>query len=240
MTDADTKTVLLAGASGLTGAAALDALLAATEVSRVIAVSRRPLARAHPRLANRIVLFEQLESQLKGVSCDAALCCLGTTLRKAGSQQAFRAVDVDAVLAFARAALTAGARRFVVISSAGADARSRNFYLRTKGEMEEALQQLQFPALDILQPSLLLGWRRELRPAELAAVLIMPLVNPLLGGNWVIYRGVSPQVVGQAMLGAIRAGRRGLQRYTYEGIRALARTAQRARAAAPPKAPAAR
>jgi uncharacterized protein YbjT (DUF2867 family) len=240
MTDADIKTVLLAGASGLTGAAALDALLAAPEIGRVIAVSRRPLARLHPRLANRIALFDQLESQLKGVSCDAALCCLGTTLRRAGSEQAFRAVDVDAVLAFARAARAAGAQRFVVISSAAADPRSRNFYLRTKGEMEEALQQLQFPALDILQPSLLLGSRAELRPAERAAVLVMPLVSPLLRGNWIIYRGVAPRVVGQAMLGAIRAGRRGLQRYTYEGILSLARTGQRARPVTAPKAPAAR
>ncbi|TLY67602.1 MAG: oxidoreductase, partial [Gammaproteobacteria bacterium] len=131
---AEERLVLLAGASGLAGGCALDALLEAPDVTRVTAVSRRPLARQHPRLANRIVPFERLEAQLQGTRCDVALCCLGTSIRQAGSQQAFRALDVDCVLAFARAAKAAGARRFVAISSVGADPRSGNFYLRTKGE----------------------------------------------------------------------------------------------------------
>src|SRR5215831_13153423 len=136
MAEAEASIVLLAGASGVTGGYALDALLAAPDVGRVLAVSRRPLGREHPRLANRIVQFERIESQLKGSVADVALCCLGTTLRKAGSQQRFRAVDVDAVLTFARVAKAANARRFVVMSSVGADPRARNFYLRTKGDME--------------------------------------------------------------------------------------------------------
>src|SRR5580698_555678 len=107
----ETRIVLLAGASGLTGGYALEALLDAPDVSRVLAVSRRPLGREHSRLANRIVQFESIETQLKGVSADAALCCLGTTLRRAGSQEAFRAVDLGAVLGFARVAKAAGARR---------------------------------------------------------------------------------------------------------------------------------
>jgi uncharacterized protein YbjT (DUF2867 family) len=233
MIDAGSRIALLAGASGLTGGWALDALLNAPEVSRVVAVSRRPLMRQHPRLANRIVQFEHLEAQLKGVSCDIALCCLGTTLRKAGSQQAFRAVDVDCVLAFARAAKAANARRCVVISSVGANPAARNFYLRTKGEMEEGLLALQFESLDILQPSLLLSWRREMRPLELAGCLLMPLVNPLMSGTWVSYRAISARTVGLAMVGATRLGRRGVQRYTYEGIRLLARAGQRS--LTPPK-----
>jgi uncharacterized protein YbjT (DUF2867 family) len=235
MTDTESKTALLAGANGLTGSLLLDALLQAPDVGRVVALSRRPLPRAHPRLANRIVQFEQLESQLKGQRCDVALCCLGTTLRKAGSQEAFRAVDLDCVLSFARVALAAGARRFIVISSVAADPASKNFYLRTKGEMEAGLQALQLPALDIMQPSLLLGGSRgEVRPLELAASLIVPLVNPLLRGNWISWRGIPARVVAQAMLGATRSGRRGVQRYTYEGIRALAQAAGRVRPAAPP------
>ena len=106
MADADTKIILLAGASGLTGQRTLDALLEAADVGRVIAVSRRALGRENSRLANRIVKFDAIEAQLKGVTCDAALCCLGTTLRQAGSREAFRAVDVGAVLAFARARKT--------------------------------------------------------------------------------------------------------------------------------------
>jgi uncharacterized protein YbjT (DUF2867 family) len=120
-----------------------------------------------------------------------------------------------------------------VISSAAADPTSKNFYLRTKGEMEAGLQALQPPALDILQPSLLLGGSRgETRPLELVASLIVPLVNPLLRGNWISWRAIPARVVAQAMLGATR---RGVQRYTYEGIRALAQAASRVRPAVTPR-----
>ena len=239
MADGDTKIILLAGASGLTGERTLDALLEAPDVSRVIAVSRRALGRENSRLANRIVKFDGIEAQLKGVTCDAALCCLGTTLRQAGSQQGFRAVDVEAVLAYARAAKAANARRFVVISSVGANPGARNFYLRTKGEMEEELESLGFESLDILQPSILLGWRAEMRPLEFLGVVLMPLVNPLLAGKYQNYRGIAARTVGAAMLGATRSGRRGVQRYTWAGIEALARlSAPRTRALPQPKAPA--
>jgi uncharacterized protein YbjT (DUF2867 family) len=239
MAEGESRVALLAGASGLTGGYALEALLGAPDVSRVLAVSRRPLGREHPRLANRIVQFERIETQLKGTTCDVALCCLGTTLRKAGSQERFRAVDVDGVLAFARAARAAGARRFVVMSSVGANPTARNFYLRTKGDMEEEVEGVGFDSLDILQPSMLLSWRGEMRPLELIAGALMPLVNPLLRGKYAPYRGISARTVGAAMLGATRSGRRGVQRYTYEGILALSRlTATRTRPLAPSKAPA--
>src|SRR2546430_2541604 len=100
MAGAEGQLALLAGASGLAGGYALTALLEAQDIRRVLAVSRRPLGREHPRLANRIVQFEHLEAQLKGASCDVALCCLGATLRQAGSQERFRAVDIECVLAF--------------------------------------------------------------------------------------------------------------------------------------------
>jgi uncharacterized protein YbjT (DUF2867 family) len=237
MAEGEGGVALLAGASGLTGRLTLEALLAAPDVSRVIAVTRRPLGIEHPRLANRIVQFERLESQLKGTLCDVALCCLGTTLRKAGSQQRFRAVDVDAVLTFARAAKAANARRFVVMSSVGANPTARNFYLRTKGEMEEDLEGVGFESLDILQPSMLLAWRAEMRPLELVASAVMPLAAPLLRGKYAPYRAISARTVAAAMLGATRSGRRGVQRYTYEGIQALARlSSPRTRPPAPAKA----
>ena len=239
MGGAEGKLALLAGASGLVGGCALDALLGAPDIRRVLAVSRRSLGREHPRLANRIAQFEHLEAQIRGASCDVALCCLGTTIRQAGSQQSFRALDLDCVLAFARAAKAANARRFVVISSVGADPGARNFYLRTKGEMEQHLVAAGFESLDILQPSLLLGWRGEVRPLELAARALTPLVNPLLRGRYIRYRAIPARTVGAAMLGATRTGRRGVQRYTYEGIGALARLAvPRTRAPAQPQSPA--
>src|SRR5262245_57369240 len=132
MADTEPKVALLAGATGLVGSHLLNALLAAPEFGRVYAISRRPMTLEHPRLANRIVQFEKLETQLKGTTCHVAFCCLGTTLRQAGSEAAFRKVDVDSVLAFARAARTAQARRFVFVSSIGASKESKHFYLRVK------------------------------------------------------------------------------------------------------------
>lgn len=223
MAEGEQKVILLAGASGYVGNLALTELLEAPDIGRVFAITRRPLGREHPRLANRIVRFDQIESQLKGLTCHAALCSLGTTLRQAGSERAFREVDFDAVLAFARTAKAAQAQRFVVVSSAAADSASKNFYLRTKGEMEEALQGLGFASLDILQPSLLLGWRGEIRPLELLGSVLMPLVNPFLTGKREHFRAIPARTVAAAMAGAARSGRRGVQRYTYSGIQALAR-----------------
>lgn len=222
MAEAEQKLVLLAGASGFVGGHVLEALLEAPDTGRIFAVTRRPLGREHTRLANRIVQFDKLESQLKGMVCRVALCCLGTTLRQAGSQEAFRRVDFDYVLSFAAAAKAGQAQRFVVVSSAGADPQSRNFYLRTKGEMEQALGTIGFPAVDILQPGLLLGWRREMRPLEMAARLAMPLVNPLLFGAREAYRGIPAHTVAAAMVAAARSSRKGIQRYPYAGIKALA------------------
>ncbi len=237
MADGEGMVALLAGASGLAGGYALDALLEAPDVRRVVAVSRRPLGREHSRLANRIVQFAHLEAQLQGTRCDVALCGLGTTRAQAGSAQHFREAELGCVLGFGRAAKAAGVRRFVVISSVGADPGARNPYLRTKGEIEQRLTDLGFASLDILQPSLLLGWRREMRFFELAARLIAPLVNPLLPGRYLPYRAIPARTVGCAMVGAVYLGRLGVQRYTFEGIEALARIAAgRVRAAAHPKA----
>src|SRR5262249_28213932 len=162
------------------------------------------------------------ESQLKGTQCHVAFCCLGTTMKQAGSEQAFRQVDHDLVLTFARAAKAAGAQRFVVVTSAAADPRSKNFYLRVKGEVEQALERMGFQSLDILQPGPLLGLRSPVRPLELLATVFMPLVNLFLSGNRVAYRGISVRTVAAAALGAARSGRRGVYRYTWPSLRQLA------------------
>src|ERR1700752_4635775 len=233
MSNGQSNVVLLAGASGLTGGYLLDQLLGAPDFSRVIAVTRRPLAREHPRLANRIVQFDRMEAQLQGITCNVALCCLGTTLARAGSRESFREGGVDDVVAFARAAR---AQRFVVMSSAGADPGSRNFYLRTKGEMEQELESVGFPALDILQPGLLLAWRQEMRLLGLAALAVMPLANPFLVGKRAAFRGIAARKVAAAMLGATRSGRTGVQRYVNPGIHALARLTSPRTALAPARA----
>jgi len=221
------KVALLAGASGMLGGRLLQQLLSSSDFARTYALSRRPLAVEHPRLANRIVRFEALEEQLKGLRCDVAFCCLGTTLRQAGTPAAFRAIDFDLVCRFGRLALAAGAQRLVVVSSVGANPSSRHLYLRVKGEVEQALEALKFHALDIFQPSLLLGHRRGRRLTETLGSLFMPLASPLLQGRWAAWRAIDAGIVASAMSAAALSGRRGIYRYTYTGIRALASPLQR-------------
>ena len=239
MAEVDSGTVLLAGASGFAGALTLQALLTAPDVVRVYAISRRPLGREHPRLANRIVQFQQIETQLRGLSCHAALCCIGSRIRASAPEQLLRQVDVDVVMAFARAAKSAGVQRFVVLSCAGAATQARSPHLRVKGEMEAALATLSFASLDILQPAWLLGWRSDVRPLELTASVLMPLANPFLIGSRAIHRGIAARTVAAAMVGALRSGRRGIQRYTHDGMVALAKLKpQRGLPVEEPRAPA--
>jgi len=215
------RIALVAGATGLVGGFLLNALLDAPEYTRVYALTRRPFSKQHSKLANRVVIFERMAEQLKGLVAQDAFCCIGTTIADAGSQEAFREADVDAVLLFARAARAAQATRFVVVSSVGASSQSKKFYLRTKGEMEEAVSDLGFASVDILQPSLLLGPRQSFRFLEVTGQIFAPLINPLLTGSREPYRAVSAEMVGKAMVGAARRGGRGIYRYTFSGIRQL-------------------
>jgi uncharacterized protein YbjT (DUF2867 family) len=227
MAEREARIALVAGASGMVGTQLLAVLLDSPEYVRVHALSRRPLSIDHPRLANRIVRFETLEEQLRGATYDDAFCCLGTTMRQAGSPSAFRAVDHDLVVSFARAALASGAERFVLLSSVGANPEAKNLYLRVKGETELALEALRFRSLDILQPSLLLGSRRESRPLERLAQVALALANPLLHGRYTMWRAIPASTVAAAMCGAARSGRRGVYRYQYAGIQQMAKLASR-------------
>ncbi|WP_434571588.1 oxidoreductase [Pseudomonas sp. Z3-8] len=166
--------VLLAGATGLTGEHLLDRLLNEPTITRVLAPSRRPLAE-HPHLENPVGEPAELLPLLGG-QVDIAFCCLGTTIKKAGSESAFRAVDLHLVVAFAKRARELGARHLVVISALGADPKSSIFYNRVKGEMEAALRAQDWPQLTICRPSLLLGDRVEPRLAEQLAGPLSKLI----------------------------------------------------------------
>ncbi|CAD5107277.1 oxidoreductase [Zestomonas carbonaria] len=182
--------ILLAGATGLTGEHLLDRLLNEPTVSRVLAPTRRPLAE-HPRLDNPQGELMTLLPLLSG-PLDTAFCCLGTTIKQAGSQEAFRAIDHDLVLAVAQRARALGARHFLVISALGADPRSSVFYNRVKGEMEASLRAMDWPQLTIARPSLLLGERSETRLAEQLAA---PLAR-LIPGK---YRGIQACTLARAL-----------------------------------------
>jgi uncharacterized protein YbjT (DUF2867 family) len=193
-------TALIAGASGLVGGTLLTQLLAAPEYDRVIALGRRPLERVHPKLVQLIADFAALDRVAADLECDDAFCCLGTTIKQAGSREAFRAVDHGAVLAFAWAAQRAGAQRFFVVSSIGADPESRIFYSRVKGETEAALQVLGFSTLAIFRPSLLLGPRARVRLGERISAAIMWLLEPVMVGRFRKYRAIEAEVVARAMV----------------------------------------
>jgi uncharacterized protein YbjT (DUF2867 family) len=227
MTDEAGRIALVAGSTGVIGSRLLRILLSAPEFGRVHALTRRALPADNPRLANRVVRFDTpLEPQLKGLQCTDAFCCLGTTMRDAGSQAAFRAVDHDLVMQFARLAQSTGVERFVLVSSVGADASAKNFYLRVKGETEKALEALRFRSLEIMQPSLLLASRRDTRPLEMLAQPAMLVVGPLLQGKWSRYRAIAAEIVAAAMYGTVRSRRKGVYRYTYDELRKLAANVQ--------------
>ena len=215
------RIALVAGANGMVGSCLLQVLIEAPEYSRVYALTRRPLGRDHPKIANRIVSFNRLAEQLKGLTAQDAYCCIGTTIKEAGSEDEFRDADVEAVLRFAEAARALGATRFAVVSSVGADIKSKKFYLRCKGEMEEGVSRIGFPALDIFQPSLLLGPRKQARPLETLGKLLAPAINPLLTGARESWRAIPAETVARGMLGAARRGGRGVYRHTYAAIRQL-------------------
>lgn len=182
--------ILIAGATGLTGEHLLDRLLSEPTVARVLAPTRRPLA-AHPHLENPVGELQSLLPQLSG-QVDTAFCCLGSTIKQAGSQDAFRAIDHDLILAFARRARELGARHLVVISALGANPKSSVFYNRVKGETEEALKAMGWPQLTIARPSLLLGARHEFRLGERLAA---PLLRWLPGK----YRGIDACALARAL-----------------------------------------
>lgn len=166
--------ILLAGATGLTGEHLLDRLLNEPTITRVLAPSRRPLAK-HPHLENPVGDPSVFLPELKG-RVDIAFCCLGTTIKMAGSQEAFRAVDHDMVVAFAKRAREMGARHLIVLSAIGADPKSSVFYNRVKGEMEQSLRAQDWPQLTIARPSLLIGERTEPRLTEQLAAPLSKLI----------------------------------------------------------------
>jgi len=182
--------ILLAGATGLTGEHLLDRLLNEPTVECVLAPSRKPLAE-HPRLENPVGPLQTVLPQLSG-EIDTAFCCLGSTIKEAGSQDAFRAIDHDLVVEFAKRARELGARHLLVISALGANPDSAIFYCRVKGEMEEALRAQDWPQLTIARPAQLLGPRMEVRPMER---LTAPL-SYLLPGK---YRGISACILARAL-----------------------------------------
>lgn len=193
---------LIAGATGLIGSHCLDELLSSDRYSKVIAVGRRKLSREHDKLVSLVVDFDQLDNVDELANFDDAFCCLGTTIKKAGSKENFKKVDYTYVINFASLAKKAGATRFMVVSAIGADAKSSVFYNQVKGEMENSLKDLNIPQTHIFEPSLLLGDREEFRLGERIGEVVMKLARPVLRGGLSKYRAIHAADVAKAMVRA--------------------------------------
>ena len=187
--------IILIGATGLIGRLTRDRLISAGH--RVHALARRPTGLGDGETIAPVERWPALVQQIGG---EVAICAIGTTMRLAGSQAAFRAVDYDIAVDFARAARGAGIRRMIAVSSVGADPGSRNFYLRTKGEMEQALRALGFDRLDLVRPGLLRGDRGpERRLGERIGIVASPLVNLVLRGKLAKYAAIDSSAVAAAI-----------------------------------------
>ncbi len=187
--------LLLLGATGAVGRCALTQALSDPRVSQVVAPTRRPLP-PHPRLLNPVTDFQHLPADADWLHCDAVVCALGSTIRQAGSQAAFAAVDRDLPIALGRLARAAGARSFALNSSLGASLRG-NFYLRTKAEAEAGLAQQGLPHLGIVRPSLIAAQRQPPRPGEVAGLWLARLLGPLVPRK---YRPVRAEAIAHCLL----------------------------------------
>ena len=195
------RTVIIAGATGLVGREILRGLLADPAIDHVPVLGRRAPPAVSPKLTAHVVDFAALPSL---PSADELYLALGTTIKTAGSQAAFRAIDHDANLAIAKAALASGTRRVGLVSAMGADATSRIFYSRVKGELENDLTALPFAGLVIARPSLLVGARAELgqpsRPGEDWGARLSRLLGVLIPPN---YKPIKAADVAAALLAAV-------------------------------------
>jgi uncharacterized protein YbjT (DUF2867 family) len=190
--------ILLVGATGLVGRNVLAQALRDPRIGRVVAPTRRPLP-ARPGLENPVVDFDELPEEAPWWAVDGVICTLGTTIRTAGSQAAFRKVDHYYPLAVARHARRHGAQSFALNSAMGADPTSRFFYSRVKGDVETSLAGCGFPSLTLVRPGLIGGERDEIRPAEFLAQRVLGVLGPMLPRR---YRLVPAENIATALIDA--------------------------------------
>lgn len=191
------KVALIAGATGLVGGQLLELLLEDDGYERVIAICRKPLVQQHGKLVSLVCELNQIQDRSSELKADDVYCCLGTTMSKAKSKDAFRAVDFDAPLVLASESKRQGARQFLLVSALGANKNSRIFYNQVKGQVEEAIQKVGFDSYHVFRPSLLLGPRVEQRNGEDAAKLFYSIFG------WLIplkYQAIESMKVARAMI----------------------------------------
>lgn len=215
------KTAILIGATGLVGGHCLRELLASPAYDKVIAVTRRPLKLRHEKLQMIEISFDQLGEALADIKADDAFCCLGTTIRQAGTKAEFHKVDYGYAYEFAHRMQANGTSHFLLVSALGARAGSPVFYNRVKGTLENDIRALGFTCLTIFQPSFLLGDRAEARIGEALGARLSALVAPLLRGPLRAAHPVKGADLAAAMVAAALSGGKGVRICRYNEIQAL-------------------
>jgi uncharacterized protein YbjT (DUF2867 family) len=191
------RKALLLGATGLTGGFLLDELLNSEVYSEVTIYVRSSTGKIHPKLVEQLVDFNTLQTW---VEADDIFCCLGATIKTVKTKEAFANVDLLAPLHIAKLQLAAGSKRFLVMSAAGADAKSKVFYNKIKGQLEAGLKKLNYPSLYIFQPSFILGERKQRRKLEEFGISIAKFVSPILSGKFKKYLPVTANAIAKSML----------------------------------------
>lgn len=195
------QTAVVFGATGMVGKELVYELLEGSEFLKIIAIVRNPLPIANSKLEQLAINdYSQLARHKEKLNADVYFCCIGTTIKKAGSQDAFRKVDYDIPVQVAQLAQEFSFSSLVIISSIGSNANTSNFYLRTKGEMEQAVQEIYKGNLKIVRPSLLIGHRSEFRFGEKAATILMKAIGILMIGPLKKYKAIYAWDVARAMI----------------------------------------
>jgi uncharacterized protein YbjT (DUF2867 family) len=218
---------LVLGATGLVGGELVAELLRSEAYDAVVVLTRRPLAVRHPKLRETIIDLETLEDHaetFRGVR--DVFCCLGTTIRKAGSQAKFRKVDLEYPLRAAKIAKRQGAGQFLAVTAMGADPNSKIFYNRVKGEAEKAMASVGIQGVHLFRPSLLLGERNEFRFGEAAGAWVMKSLDPLMRGRAAKYRAMPARTLARAMVNIALTGTAGVHIYPNDVIRVLGMEAE--------------
>lgn len=195
-------TICVAGASGLVGNEILIQLLNRPQTEKVLVLARNPLGFGHPKMQVVLIAFEQLDDLEVAEKIDLGFCALGTTLRKAGSKERQQEIDRDFVISFGKFCKRSGCEKIGVVSSIGANEKSSNFYLRTKGEMESGISALQIPLTVFIRPSFLIGPRKESRPGDKLIQALSFIISPVLVGKLKKYRGTHASLVAQKLIEA--------------------------------------
>jgi len=194
------KTALIVGSTGLVGSELLKLLVEDSEYDKIHVLVRRQIQFESPKIIAHIINFDELDDFKPGTSIDHVFCALGTTIKKAGTKENFRKVDYDYILTLGKIAKEWKTKKFLMVSSLGANAKSAIFYNRVKGEIENALMELQLAHLLIFRPSLLMGNRLEHRRGEKTAIAIYKVINPLFFGKLRKYKGIEAGQVARGMI----------------------------------------